>query len=201
MDISKSIQESFTLYRQNFGTILLATLLVSVGCVISVGILAGPLAGGMLMLCLKRMRGEDAGVGEIFSYFNKFVPTFIIVMALWLTMLITAGLGSIPVIGYLIQLVIGPAAGIVFVLAVGLVVERNVEPIAALKQAIDCFMTNPLMIWFYSFIISFLSSCGAFLFLIPVVLTMPLGTTGMAIAYQELVGRKVIMIEKMEEPQ
>lgn len=200
MDISKSIQESFELYRRNFGTILLATLISSVGCVISVGILAGPLVGGMLMLCLKLMRGEAAGVGEIFSYFNKFVPTFIIVMALWLTMLIAAGLGKIPVIGYFIHLVIGPAAGIIFVLAVGLVVERNVEPIEALKQAVDSFMTNPLMIWFYSFIISFLSSCGAFLFLIPVILTMPLGTTGMAIAYQKLNNRDIILLDKMGEP-
>lgn len=199
MDISKSIRESFNLYCRNFGTIFLATLLVAVGCMISVGILAGPLVGGMLMLCLKRMRGEAAGLGEIFSYFNKFVPTFIIVMALWLTMLITAGLGAIPVIGYLIQLVIGPAAMLVFVVAVGLVVERNVEPIAALKKAFDYFMTNPLIIWFYSFIISFLSACGAFLFLVPVILTMPLGMTGMVIAYQELVGSEIIMLEKREE--
>ena len=199
MDISKNIQESFNLYRRNFGTILLATLITSIGCVISVGILAGPLTGGMLMLCLKRMRGEDAGVGEIFSYFNKFVPTFIIVMALWLTMLISAGLGKIPVIGYLMHLIIGPAAGIIFILAIGLVVERNLEPIAALKQAIECFMSNPLLIWFYSFIVSFLSACGAFLFFIPVILTMPLGATGMAIAYQELVSNKVIMLEERKE--
>lgn len=200
MDISKSIQESFSLYCRNFGTMFLATLLVAVGCMISVGILAGPLVGGMLMLCLKRMRGENAGVGEIFSYFNKFVPTFIIVMALWLTMLIAAGLSAIPVIGYLLHLIIGPSAGIIFVLAVGLVVEQNFEPIAALKHATDCFMSNPLLIWFYSFITAFLSSSGAFLFCIPVVLTMPLGTTGMAVAYQELAGKKIIMLEERQEP-
>jgi hypothetical protein len=59
-------------------------------------------------------------------------------------------------------------------------------------------MTNPLMIWFYSFIISFLSGAGAILFIIPVILTMPIGTTGMAIAYRELVSKGIGTMEKLE---
>lgn len=200
MDISKSIRESFDLYRQNFGTVFLATLVASIGCVVSFGILAGPLVGGMLMLCRKLMRGEQAGVGEVFAYFSKFVPTFVIVMAMWLTMLIAAGLHSIPLVGFVVQMAVGPAVGVLFIIAIGLIIEQNYEPIAALKQACNYFMTNPLLIWFYSFIISFISGIGAFLFVIPIIFTLPMGTTGMAVLYRELVGKEIEVIAKLEEP-
>lgn len=194
MDVSKGIQESFELYRRNFSTIFLATLVATIGSVVTAGILAGPLSGGLLMLCLKRMRGEQAGVNEVFAYFNKFVPTFLIVAAMWVAMLITAALGAIPVIGFLFRIAVGPAMGILFILAVGLIIEQNLEPIAALQQAVRSFMTNPLMIWFYSFVIGLVSGSGAILFLLPIILTMPLGAIGMAIAYRELSNKEAGMI-------
>lgn len=186
VDISKNIRESYDLYRHNFMTLILATLVAAVGSVVTAGILAGPLTGGLLMLCLKRMRGEEAGVNEVFAYFHKIVPTLLIVVAMWVVMLITAALGSIPVIGFLFQIIAGPAVGILFILAIGLIVERDLEPRAALEQALRCFMTNPLMIWLYSFVIGLLSGIGALLFVIPVILTMPFGAIGMAIVYRDL---------------
>jgi uncharacterized membrane protein len=190
VDISKGIRESFDLYRQNFLTLVLATLVAALGSLVTAGILSGPLVGGLLMLCLKRMRGEPAGINEVFAYFNKFVPTFLIVVAMWIAMLITSALGSIPVIGFLVRVAVGPAMGILFILAIGLIIERNLEPVVALRQALRCFMTNPVMIWLYSFVIGLLSGIGAILFVIPVILTMPLGATGMAIAYRELSNRE-----------
>lgn len=194
MDIRKGIRESINLYRQNFATVLLATLIAAVGSLISVGILAGPLVGGLLMLCLKRMRGEKAGVNEVFAYFNKFVPTFLIVVVMWVAMLITGAFGSIPVVGFLFRVAVGPAVGILFILAIGLIVERNLEPMAALRQAFRWFMTNPVVIWLYSFIIGLLSGSGAVLLVIPVILTMPLGATGMAVAYWELSNREADVV-------
>lgn len=195
MDISKDIKASIDLYRRNFMTLILATLVAAAGSVITAGIIAGPLTGGLLMLCLKLMRGEEAGVKEVWAYFDKFVPTFLIVAAMWVATLIAMVLGSIPVVGFIVQIVVGPVMAILFILAIGLVIEQNLEPIAALQKAFRCFMANnPLMIWLYSFVISFLSGAGAFLFLLPVILTMPLGATGMAIAYRELSNREIGMI-------
>lgn len=190
MDIYQGLRDSFALYLQNFVTLLVATLVVAVGSLVTAGILTGPLTGGLLMLCLKRMRGEPAGINEVFAYFNKFVPTFLIVVAMLVVMLIAGALGSIPVVGSLLGIVVGPAVGILFILAVGLIVERNLEPIAALQQAYQYFMANPLMIWLYSFVVGLLSGSGAILFLVPVILTMPIGATGMAIAYRKLANQE-----------
>ncbi|MGI6092728.1 MAG: hypothetical protein GX348_02320 [Veillonellaceae bacterium] len=195
MDITQNIRESIELYRRNFMTLILATLVAAVGSLITAGILAGPLTGGLLMLCLKLMRGEEAGIKEVWGYFDKFAPTFLIVAALWVVTLIAIVLGSIPVVGFIVQILVGPVLGIIFILAVGLVVEQNYEPIAALKKALQWFKTNnPLIIWLYSFVIGLLSGAGAFLFLLPVILTMPLGATGMAIAYRELSNREIGML-------
>ena len=190
MDIGKSIQESINLYRQNFSTLLLATFIVFVGSALTIGILSGPLVGGLLLLCLKLMRGEQARVNEVFAHFNKFGSTFLIVAAMWAAALITAVLASVPVVGNIVRFIAGPFIGMVFTLAIGLALDRNIEAVEALRQALGCFKTNPLMIWLYSFIIGLLSGIGAILFVVPVIFTMPIGAAGMAIAYRELISKE-----------
>lgn len=191
MDITKGIRDSIDLYRQNVKVLLLATLVAAVGSMITFGILSGPLVGGLLMLCLKLIRGETAEVSEVFAHFDKFLPTFLIVIAMWAAMFIAMILGQIPIIGSLFLFVIGPAIGMVFILAIGYIVDQNYTPVNALQQALQCFLVNPVMIWLYSFAIGMLSTIGAILFGAGVILTMPIGTIGMAIAYWELSDRKI----------
>ena len=168
---------------------------------------------GMLVLCLKILRNENAEFNEIFAHFNKFVPTFILFLlslGAWLVLMV---IGWIPVLGFLINLAVGPAFGIIFFLAIGFIATKEMQPLDAAKQALACFMTNPLMIWLYVLVLSLIAGVAAFLpslifgaifvlipfmfFLMPLIwlglsaLVSPFVFLGMTSAFQELSGKEV----------
>ena len=53
MDIQANLGRIFDLYRKNFLVILGATFLTFLLSGLSLGLLAGPLNGGLIILCLK----------------------------------------------------------------------------------------------------------------------------------------------------
>lgn len=99
MDIGNNIQKSFALYLKNFGVLFLACLIAGIIAAVTFGILAGPLVGGVLVLCLKLLRGEKGELNEIFAHFDQFVPTLIATLMLWAASLIVWVISMIPFIG------------------------------------------------------------------------------------------------------
>ena len=65
MDIGKSIQQSLDLYLKNFGTLFVAGLVATLLSGATLGILAGPLFGGFIILCLKLLKGEIKEKSEV----------------------------------------------------------------------------------------------------------------------------------------
>ena len=213
MDIGKGIQESLSLYLKNFTLLFLAALVVMAISGISFGILAGPMIAGMLVLCLKVLKNEKAEFNEIFAQFNKFVPTFILFLlsiGVWLILMV---IGWIPLLGFLINLAVGPAFWIIFFLAIGFITTKEMQPLDAAKQAFACFMTNPLMIWLYVLVLGLIAGVAAFIpslifgaifvlipfmfFLMPLIwlglsaVVSPFVFLGMTSAFQELSSKEV----------
>ncbi len=183
MDFGKALQQSIELYFKNFGLLLAATLVVGILSCVTFGILAGPLGGGLLILELKLLRNEKPQFSEIFAHFDQFAPTLIVSLLLWV---IGLALSHIPSIGWLVALLLGPVWYGIFALAIGLVVERKSEPFVALRTALDCFGRHFWPLWLFGLIVSILSWIGLFIFILPVILTMPVGAAGMAVLYREL---------------
>ncbi len=186
MNLGKSIQQSFDLYLKNFGLLLLASLIAGLISVISIGILAGPLAGGVLALGLKLLRGEKGELNEIFSHFNQFLPTLIATLLFIAASLVLWIIGIIPVIGWILNLAACPALGLLYLLAIGFIIDQKMQPLEAVKRSVDCFAAEPVPLWFYSLVMLILSGIGAIIFVIGVILTIPLGMAGMTVAYQQL---------------
>lgn len=192
MDIGKNIQESFGLYSRNFVTLFLGSLVAGILSVVTLGILAGPLTGGMLILCLKLYRGEKAGWNEIFAHFDQFLPTFLITLLLWAASMVVWVIGSIPVIGWLIQLGAGPAVGLLYVLTIGFIVDKKMQPMEALKLSFSHFSTDMPMLWVLAFLLGILGGIGAILLGIGIILSIPVAFAGFAILYQNLSVKPVI---------
>ena len=186
MDIGKNLQRSFDVYFKNFGTFFLACLVAGVLSTVTFGILAGPLCAGLMLLGAKLIREEKADWKEIFHHFNLFLPTLILVIMLWAALFMTMLIALVPLIGWIISMAAGPALTLIFMLAVGLVADQKLQPLEAVKQSISYFLSNPLMLWIYSLVIGIIAGIGALLFIVPVVLSMPIGVVGMSLAYQEL---------------
>jgi MFS family permease len=218
LDIGKNIQQSINLYLKNFGVLCLAGLVTVLISAFSFGILAGPMIAGLLALSFKLLRGEKGEFNEIFAHFNKFVPTFLLVLMLAVVWILTSVIGFIPLIGFLFQLAVGPALFLIFMLAIALVVEKDLKPLDALKQGLNYFLTNPLMNWLYSLVIGILAGVGGiagailgaiFIFIMPFIspffvlagcaITFPVLSVGMALAYQELSAKTDAIPMKIEK--
>ncbi|HEX3043411.1 MAG TPA: hypothetical protein VHY08_01545 [Bacillota bacterium] len=186
MELGNGIQKGFDLFFKNFGVLFLACLIMGIISAITIGILAGPLVGAVLVLCLKLLQGEKGELKELLAHFDQFMPTLKATF-----MYATAGaliwvICRIPFIGWIITLIVSPALGMLYFLTIGFIVDQKMKPMEALRRSVDCFAFQPLMSWLYSLIVMLLAGMGALLFLIPVFLTMPLGVMGMAIAYRQL---------------
>ncbi len=195
MNLGKNIQQSFDLYLKNFGTLLLACLIAGIISTVSIGILAGPLCGGVLALGLKLLRGEKGELNEIFAHFRQFLPTLIATLLLWTATLIFWIIGIVPVIGWLINLAVGPALALLYFLTISFIVDQKMRPLEAVKRSIDCLAAEPIQLWLYSLAIMILGGLGSIIFVIGVILTMPLGIAGMAVAYQQLSLKETVLFK------
>lgn len=184
MNIEKNLQKSIDLYLtgNNFGIIFITSLAASILSAISLGILAGPLFGGLIMLILKLLRNKPTEFNEIFSHFDKFLPTLLVCLASGIISLIA---GNIPVIGVFLGIVLNPFILVITSVAIILIIEKDYTPLTALKEGFAYFKTEPLIIWIYGLIASILSAIGVLAFGIGVILTIPFSVICMAVAYQE----------------
>lgn len=186
MELRKIIQQSFDLYLKNFGTLLLASLIVGAISFVSLGILAGPMISGLLVLGMKLNRGEKGELKEIFSHFHQFLPTLMVTLLLWGAFLVFHIIGTIPLIGWIIKLAVSPVLTIVYFLTIGFIADQKMRPIDALKRSVDCFAAEPVRLWIYSLAIMFLGGIGSIILIVGVILTMPLAILGMSLVYQQL---------------
>lgn len=189
MDLGKNIQQSIDLYLKNFGTLFVAGLVAGLLTCVTFGILAGPVIGGFLVLILKVMRGEKGEFNEIFAHFDKFIPTFITSLICFAAILIA---GIIPVLNIILGLVFNPLISFVWAMALIKVIERNIEPMDAIKEGIEMIKTNPVMIWLYCLVMGILSMVGAIALLIGIIFTSPLSSIGMAVAYKDMTSADVV---------
>ena len=182
MNIEKNLQKSIDLYLNNFGIIFLPGLAASILTVLSLGLLAGPLFGGLMILILKLLRDQQAEFKEIFAHFEKTLPTLIICLAAEIVFLIAR---NIPVVGVALTVALSPLILVVVTIALILIIEKDLAPLPAVKEGIAFFKTEPLIIWIYGLIALILSAVGAVAFGVGVFLTLPFSVICLAVAYQE----------------
>lgn len=186
MDIGKGIQRSFDLFTKNAGVLIPAGIVALLVSLFTFGILTGPVIGGYLLLCLKVMRGEKGEFNEIFAHFDKFIPSLLLTIIVLIPLMIV---GLIPILGALAMLVIGPLAGVICLIGLALLFEKNMAPMDAVKEAFKIVTEkNPVMTWVYALACGFLSGLGAIACLVGVLATYPFYFVSMAVAYDELTG-------------
>ncbi len=195
MDFSK-IEQSINLYKNNFGVLFLAGLIVYLLSGLSLGILLGPLLAGMIVLVIKLVNNEKAEAGDVFNQFNKFTPTFLVGLFCFLAFILVYGftllLSNLPFIGFLfgilpflVILVLIPALSTILFLSIALIIDKNLDYMEAIKQSFDYIQKAPQLL-LYTFIVSLLSGLGGILCGIGFFLTAPLLPIAMTLIYLDL---------------
>ena len=179
------IEEGFNLYKNNFGTLVLASVIVLVLITVTLCILTGPMIAGLAIVTLQLLRKEhpkpDAGkVFRGFDYFlNSFLLTVICIVALFL-------LALFPCIGQLLSPIFACIGQAFLIFGIFLIVDKQMNFWPASMQIIHTVKTNLWMFLVLMVVSSIIGSIGAIAFGIGIVLTIPIQVCILAVAYRDV---------------
>jgi hypothetical protein len=188
----KWIEEGFNLYKNNFGTLVLAAVIALVLSTVTVGLLAGPMIAGLVIMTLQLLRKVEPrpGAGRIFRGFDYFLNAFLFIVVWGIAILIGSFiLALFPVIGQLLSLFFLYAAQAFLMFGMFLIVDKELNFLPASRESIQIVKTNFWPFFGLSAIASIIGSIGAVAFGIGIVLTIPIQVCILAVAYQEIFGR------------
>jgi len=188
------IENGFNLYKENFKTLVMASIFAVVLSAVTVGILAGPMLAGLVLLTLELMTGKEPKpeAGQVFKGFDYFINSFLFV-AVWGLGIFLASLiiGTFPVIGQLASLFAVYAAQAFLMFGLFLIVDRQMAFWPASLESINTVKTNFWPFFGLSTIAGIIGSIGVVAFGIGVVFTIPIQGCILAVAYREVYGTKV----------
>ncbi len=176
-------------YKENWLLMSLATLLVGVIGMGTLGVLAGPMVMGLYRMAFKTMKGERPEINDLFNWEGRFLQAF-------LAFLIYAGIyGGLSGIGRggglstVLKFVVMPMMTMIFGLALPMILDRKADIAAAINDiGKKIFTKDALMWWIVGFVFAIIGSGGFFACGIGVLVTMPWIISSLAVAYSSLFG-------------
>ena len=185
------IESGFNLYKNNFGTLVLASILVVVLSTVTIGILAGPMLAGLalVILALLDKKSPAPDTGAVFKGFNYFLNSLLFV-AVWGIFIFIGSiiLGVIPLIGQLASIFFVYAAQAFLMFAMFLIVDQQMDFWPASMESINTVKTNFWPFFGISTVAGIIGSLGAIAFGIGIVLTLPIQGCILAVAYRDVYG-------------
>jgi len=185
------VEQGFRLYKENFKTLVLASIFVVVLSSVTAGILAGPMLAGLVLLILELGNGKrpKPEAGKVFKGFDFFLPSFLFVVVWGLgTFIVSLIAGVIPVIGQLASLFAVYAAQALLMFGLFLIVDRQMEFWPASMESIQTVKTNFWPFFALATVAGIIGSVGVIAFGIGVVFTIPIQGCILAAAYREVYG-------------
>ena len=185
------IEEGFSLYRQNFKTLVLATIFVVVIGAVTAGILAGPMLAGLalVILDLRDRKEPRPEAGMVFKGFDYFAHSFLFVTVWGIGIFIASIiLGVLPVIGHLASLFVAYAAQAFLMFGLFLIVDRRMEFWPASMESINTVKSNFWPFFGLSLVAGIIGSFGVIAFGVGVVFTIPIQGCILTVAYRKVYG-------------
>jgi uncharacterized membrane protein len=185
------IGQGFELFKRHPGVLILSGLLALLLSVLTLGILAGPMAAGLawVVLGLARGRTPPPGAGDVFKGFGWFLNAFVF-FVLWMVagFLGAAILGVVPVLGGLLGFAWHWVLQAFLMFGIFLIVDRGLGFWDAIMGSVEMVRSNLGPFVGFGVIASLIGSAGFLVFGIGAIVTYPLQVCIVAAAYLELWG-------------
>ena len=189
VNFSQWIEDGFNLYKENFKTLVLASIFLVVISMVTAFILAGPMLAGLALvtLGLRDKKKPKPEAGMVFRGFEYFLPAFLFI-AVWGIGIMVASVivGVIPLIGQLASLFVAYGAQAFLMFGLFLIVDRKMEFWPASLESINTVKANFWPLFGVSIVAGFIGSIGAIAFGIGVVFTIPIQGCILTVAYREV---------------
>ena len=187
--IGKWLEEGFTLYKNNFATLVLASIIALALSTVTIGLLAGPMIAGLIIVTLQLLRKNEPkpDAGAVFRGFHYFLSSFLFMLVWGLAILLGSFILSIfPGIGQLLSLFFAYSAQAFLMFGLYLIVDKQMDFWPASQESIQTVKMNFWPFLGLSAIASIIGSIGAIAFGVGIVLTIPIQACIIAAAYQEI---------------
>jgi uncharacterized membrane protein len=183
------IKEGFDLYKSNLGVLVLPSLIAFLLTGVTLGLLAGPMGAGMILIVLRLKDGSQPSpkAGDVFQGFQYFLPSFLFCIV-WGAILFMGCLilGSIPCLGQVLSICFCFAASTFLMFGLFLIVDRKMDFWPASMASIE--KVKPAFFPFLglSVVASILGEIGVIACGIGIFITMPLYFTILAVTYRDV---------------
>ena len=138
VDIGGFVSEGLEIYKNNAVTLIIAVLLAACLASLTLGILAGPMGAGLVLMVLRMKDGENVEIGDLFQGFSYFAPSFLFTL-IWglINIVISFALAMVPFIGTAVSIFVSLAIGTVIIFGLPLIVDRKMDFWTASLESID----------------------------------------------------------------
>ena len=176
--------------------LVLASLIAFALSVVSIGILAGPMYAGMILIALKIHRGEPTEAKDIFQGFDYFLPAFLFTLV-WgvIAFGVMVVVQIIPCLGQLLGVVAIYAVQVLLMFGLCLIVDQKMDFWPASMLSIDVVKKNFWPFMGFGVVAMLVGSIGAVFCGIGSVITFPIQLTMLSCAYLAVFDRDVLAID------
>ncbi len=189
------IEEGFNLYKENFGILVLVSLIAVIVSAITVGVLAGPMAAGVLLIVfqLQDRKEPKPEVGTLLKGFDFFLNSFLFFIVWGIAIFVVSLiLGLVPCIGQVASLFVVFVAHALLMFGMFLIVDRNMEFWPASVESFNMVKRNFWPFLGFSIVSNLIGSIGAVACGIGVVFTLPIQVCILMVAYREIFGGSAV---------
>ncbi|MBW2091245.1 MAG: hypothetical protein JRI34_03860 [Deltaproteobacteria bacterium] len=183
------IERGFSLYKENFGLLVLTALVVLVLSLVTLGILAGPMIAGLTVITLGLYDKKEPKpeLRDLFRGFDYFLNAFLFFVVWFLIILvISAVLNVLPVIGQVLSLIFSYAAQTFLMFGIFLIVDEQRDFWPASQDSINVVKTNFWPFFGLFLVASIIGSIGAIACGIGIIITAPIQACILTVAYREV---------------
>ena len=189
VDVGNWIKDGFDLYKNNFGVLVLASLIAVILSGATLGILAGPMCAGIILITLKLYDNGDekAEVGDLFKGFNFFLQSFLFIIVWGILMFVVSGiLCIIPFLGLFASICLQVAVSACLMFALFLIVDKQMDFWPASMESFNRVKPDFWPFLGLSLVAGILGYIGIILFGIGVFLTLPIYFCVVTVAYRKV---------------
>jgi uncharacterized membrane protein len=186
------IETGFNLYKQNISTLILAGLIAVVLGSVTVGILAGPMLAGILLITLGLFDNAQPKpeFTMVFRGFDFFLNSLLFILVWGVALFILSFILSlIPCIGQIVSVFAVLAAQALLIFGLFLIVDQHMDFWPASRASFDMIKTNFWPFLGFSIVASIIGSIGAIAFGIGLAVTLPIQACILTVAYRDVFGR------------
>ncbi len=189
--LSAWLEQGFNLFKANVGVLALSSLVAMLLSVVTLGILAGPMMAGLILIILRIMDPAEAKpeVGDLFKGFEYFLQSFLfLLLYVIVDVVVSSILAIVPVLGFLASLFFSMALATAALFTLFLIVNQRMDFWPAFLRSFETVKSNFWMFLAFTAILQVIMFVGAMLCGVGLIFALPFAYCAAAVAYCEIFG-------------